>query len=305
MFFSSLSPWLNATRPQTLPLAMISIVLGSTLAYQYGEFSWVTFALAILTASLLQILSNLANDYGDGLKGTDNEQRIGPTRAIQSGVISHQAMKKAIIFTVIMAAAFGLTLLLYALNSLEQLLFFSVLGIAAIVAAIVYTVGKNPYGYAGLGDIAVLLFFGLVGVMGSYQLHTEKLHWLITLPALASGILATVVLNINNMRDIENDKNSGKYTLPVRMGLRKAKLYHFVLCGSAWLLFAFYLAITDASLVAIALYSLTLAPTIAHCSKVSHAKYSSDIAPLMGDAVCSVLIINLLFIGAILIAANI
>ncbi|EHI52159.1 1,4-dihydroxy-2-naphthoate polyprenyltransferase [Aeromonas salmonicida subsp. achromogenes] len=190
--------------------------------------------LSLLTAILLQILSNLANDYGDAVSGADNGERIGPQRAVVSGLITQKQMCVAMGLTALAAVVSGLSLLGCAFgDQWLQILTFVVLGGAAIVAAITYTVGKTPYGYRGFGDISVFLFFGLLGVLGSYYLFTKTLAWDLLLPATACGLLATAVLNINNVRDIETDAVSGKITLAVRLGRNRAIAYHWLLLGAA------------------------------------------------------------------------
>lgn len=214
---------------RTLPLALSGIVVGSALAAFHGHFRVSILVLALITAVLLQVLSNLANDLGDHEHGTDNADRVGPQRAVQSGAISPAAMKRAMLLCGVLALLSGIALIVLAFGlSLRTLLFFG-LGLLAIGAAVKYTYGKNPYGYAGLGDLSVLLFFGPIGVGGSYALHGAPLAPAVLLPALAFGLLATGVLNTNNMRDIDNDAASGKRTLVVRMGAANAKLYHTVL----------------------------------------------------------------------------
>lgn len=225
-----LKAWISAFRLRTLPLALASILCGSFLAIESGNFSWNTVILAILTTLLLQILSNLANDYGDGIKGTDNTERLGPLRAIQSGIISNKEMKIAIIVFALLSLFSGIALLISSLGAIKPAFFiFLIIGLSAIAAAIKYTVGKNAYGYSGFGDIFVFIFFGLVAVLGSYYLNTGKIDPLILLPATSIGLFSTAVLNLNNMRDIVNDSNSGKNTLAVKWGLTKAKRYHLIL----------------------------------------------------------------------------
>ena len=233
---SSFSHWWLAARPRTLPLACSSVLLGSGLAASAGQFRWSLFGLCLLTATLLQILSNLANDYGDAVSGADNGERIGPQRAVVSGLITRRQMCVAMALTALAAVVSGLALLGCAFgDQWLQILTFVLLGGAAIVAAITYTVGKTPYGYRGFGDISVFLFFGLLGVLGSYYLFTKTLQWDLLLPATACGLLATAVLNINNVRDIETDAVSGKITLAVRLGRNRAIAYHWVLLGAALL----------------------------------------------------------------------
>lgn len=231
-----LSAWLHAFRLRTLPLAVSSIIVGSALAWygrkavmQYDAFSWPALWLALLTAILLQILSNLANDLGDHQHGTDNVNRVGPQRAVQSGTISPALMKRAMVICGILAFTSGVLLITYALGLRIMTLAFLLLGLTAIGAAVKYTFGKNPYGYAGLGDVSVFLFFGVVGVCGTFYLHTHSFHPAILLPAAGFGLLSTGVLNVNNMRDIHNDAASGKRTLVVRMGSANARTYHTLL----------------------------------------------------------------------------
>ena len=224
--------WIMAARPRTLPLALASIGMGAFLAASASQFSWKVLALSALTTVFLQILSNLANDYGDSIHGADSADREGPSRAVQAGYISPQAMKKAMILFAVLSLGSGVWLLLAALSGNQLLLLlFLVLGLVAIFAAITYTSGSNPYGYAGLGDISVLVFFGLVGVLGSYFLHTGQLSWAYLLPALSCGLFSTAVLNVNNIRDIRTDKAAGKRSIPVRLGRGKAIVYHWLLLG--------------------------------------------------------------------------
>ena len=229
--------WLQAFRLRTLPLAVSSIIVGSALAPRYDRssslmtFSWPVMVLALLTAILLQVLSNLANDLGDHQHGTDNKDRVGPQRSVQSGAISPAAMKRAMVICGALAFFIGLLLLAFVFGPRHMLraFFFLLLGCAAIVAAVKYTFGKNPYGYAGLGDLSVFVFFGLVGVMGTYYLHTLIFRVWTVLPAIGFGLFSVGVLNVNNMRDIANDSASGKRTLVVRMGSANARIYHTVL----------------------------------------------------------------------------
>lgn len=220
--------WIQAFRLRTLPLALSSAILGSFLAYADGQFSPTVFGLAITTTILLQILSNLANDYGDSYHGTDNASRVGPERTVQTGKILKSEMRRMIAVFVILSFISGGLLIFAGIKNanIGMILLFFGLGIASIVAAIKYTIGKNPYGYSGFGDLFVFIFFGLLGVCGTYFLHTGQFHPLLLLPAASVGLLSAGVLNLNNMRDIENDTASGKKTLVVRMGSEYAKLYH-------------------------------------------------------------------------------
>ena len=225
-----MNPWLSAIRLRTLPLALSSIGMGGFLAGAAGKFNLLIFTFCCLTTICLQILSNLANDYGDSIHGADHEGRKGPQRAVQSGVISSAQMKSAVIIATILSFISGVTLLRISLEmSRQEFLVFLGLGILCILAAIAYTVGKRPYGYVGLGDVSVLIFFGLVGVVGSYYLMAKKLEWSIIFPALSCGLFSVAVLNINNIRDMESDISAGKYSVPVRIGKDKAVIYHSAL----------------------------------------------------------------------------
>jgi 1,4-dihydroxy-2-naphthoate polyprenyltransferase len=221
--------WLYAFRLRTLPLALSSIFLASFIAANSGNFRWEVLILAAVTTVILQVLSNLSNDYGDSIHGADSSERKGPIRAVQSGVISTREMKRAIVIFSILALVSGLILLYVALSGLFLFLVFLLIGLVAIGAAITYTSGKRPYGYVGLGDISVFLFFGLTGVVGTYFLHSLSFDPLILLPATSLGLFSTCVLNINNIRDIESDEKAGKKSIPVRIGFRAAIKYNWYL----------------------------------------------------------------------------
>ncbi|MFQ5649191.1 MAG: 1,4-dihydroxy-2-naphthoate polyprenyltransferase [bacterium] len=215
--------WLSAFRLRTLPLATAGIVLGSLLAAAEHALRWRVAALCLVTAVVLQILSNLANDYGDSVHGADSENRVGPRRATQAGHISVAAMRRAVLVFAGLGLAAGYVLIR------DESLVFHAAGLAAIAAAVTYTLGPRPYGYAGLGDIFVLVFFGVVAVFGTYYLHTHNLNYHVLWPACSCGLFSVAVLNINNIRDRRSDKIAGKITIPVRIGERKARLYHWTL----------------------------------------------------------------------------
>lgn len=222
--------WIQAFRLRTLPLSLACIGMAGFLAAAEGKFNGLLFTLCCLTTILLQILSNLANDYGDSINGADHAGRKGPQRAVQSGAITATQMRSAVVLFAFLSLACGLFLLWTAIGpNWKALTLFLGLGLLSIAAAIGYTVGKKPYGYIGLGDISVLLFFGLVGVMGSYYLFTQQVTWKEMLPALSCGLFSIAVLNVNNIRDIESDKAAGKYSIPVRLGKEKAVIYHWFL----------------------------------------------------------------------------
>ena len=239
--------WIQAARLRTLPLSVSGIIVGSMYALAYPTdnvltptevFNWRIFGYAILTTLGLQILSNFANDYGDGVKGTDNADRIGPKRAIQSGVISPQVMKRAIIITAVLTLFSSMLLIYFSFRdtNIGYSLFYLGLGILAITSAIRYTVGNTAYGYRGYGDIFVFVFFGLVSTLGVNFLYSKQLNFDLFLPATAIGLLSVGVLNLNNMRDEASDRKSNKNTVVVKIGIEKAKKYHYFLIISAMVL---------------------------------------------------------------------
>lgn len=239
--------WVEAARVRTLPLSVSGIIVGSFYAMSQGMFNWKIVVFALLTTLGLQILSNFANDYGDGVKGTDNKDRVGPMRAIQSGVISPAAMKKAMVLTSVITLLFAVLLIYFAFKDhylLYSFIFF-VLGILAIASAIRYTVGKGAYGYRGFGDVFVFVFFGLVSTFGVYFMFSKSIDWLLLLPAIAIGFLSVGVLNLNNMRDEASDRKSGKNTLVVKMGGAAAKKYHYFLVISAMILVLVFAFLND------------------------------------------------------------
>ncbi|MGB1041254.1 MAG: 1,4-dihydroxy-2-naphthoate octaprenyltransferase [Flavobacteriales bacterium] len=237
--------WIKAARLRTLPLSLAGIIMGGGLSF-YSSFNSVVFWLCIATAIAFQVLSNFANDYGDFAKGTDNEDRIGPKRTMQAGLISKKEMKIALVITSILSLALGgyLSYLGTQLMETKFFILFLVLGILSVVAAIKYTVGKRAYGYSGLGDLFVFIFFGLVGVLGSKFLISGSFQGLDILPAFSIGMFSMAVLNLNNMRDEHNDKANSKNTLVVKMGLKKAKIYHYILILDGMALLAIHTYLT-------------------------------------------------------------
>ncbi len=223
--------WLHAARPRTLFLALAGIALGLFLAAGQGQLRWLPALLTLLTALLLQILSNLANDYGDSLHGADSAARTGPLRAVQSGAIAAETMRRAVMLTALAAMVSGLALLWAAFGAegLGLALLFVLLGAAAVWAAVAYTASSKPYGYRGLGDLFVFIFFGWVAVAGTYFLQTQTLPLEILLPATSCGLFAVAVLNVNNIRDMEADRRAGKYSVAVRLGAHRARIYHWAL----------------------------------------------------------------------------
>ncbi|ROH99862.1 1,4-dihydroxy-2-naphthoate octaprenyltransferase [Chryseobacterium daecheongense] len=232
-----MSDWIKAARLRTLPLSLSGIIMGAFIAKWrlYGEggiWDWKIFALALLVTLLYQILSNYANDYGDGVKGTDAKRiNEAESRAVASGKITAKQMKNAVILFSLLSFVATVALLYVAFipKYMNEFYIFIGLGVASILAAIGYTVGKKPYGYMGLGDLFVFIFFGLVSVCGSYFLFTKTFSWDMLLPGTAIGMMSMAVLNLNNMRDIESDRLSGKNSLALRLGFKNAMIYEIIL----------------------------------------------------------------------------
>ncbi|MCE2815893.1 MAG: 1,4-dihydroxy-2-naphthoate octaprenyltransferase [Cryomorphaceae bacterium] len=230
--------WIGALRPRTLPLALATIALGTLLAADRGYFDGVLLALTALTATAYQILSNLANDLGDSLRGADRHRAEGAERrAVASGALSAAAVNRAVNLTTVLALGLTAATSWWGTRGMAPgyLLGYLALGAAAIWSARGYTLGRAAYGYRGLGDVFVVVFFGPVGVAGAYFLQTQTWDWLMLLPGLAIGLFAAGVLNLNNMRDLETDRLAGKNTLAGQMGLGMAKLYQVLLLFHGWL----------------------------------------------------------------------
>ena len=245
---AKLKTWVKASRPRTVLLSFSGVLLGSFLAIKTGPSTdsrtWLCLLFCALTAILLQILSNLANDYGDFKKGTDSAKRVGPQREMQSGAITEKEMTRGLVVTAGLCLVSGaLLIFVFAKLTWQELAVFAALGIGAVLATLLYTLGKHPYGYRGLGDLYCFLFFGWAAVAGTYYLATKNLDFTVLLPASAMGFLSNAVLNINNMRDYENDRASGKNSLVVKLGLKKAFVYHCLLIGGAFVCLTVYLVL--------------------------------------------------------------
>lgn len=294
--------YVQAARLRTLPLSLSGIIVGSFLAASQGAFNWKICVLALLTTTGFQVLSNFANDYGDGVKGTDNNDRVGPERALQSGAISPKQMLRAIIITIIITLSIAVSLIYVSFGKddfLLSLLFF-VLGICSIVAAIKYTMGSNAYGYSGLGDVFVFLFFGLLSVLGSFFLFTKQLDLQLLMPASVLGFLSAAVLNLNNMRDHDSDKKSNKNTLVVKMGVQKARIYHYVLLILAVLLSVIYVALNHQKPVQW-LFLFAFIPIGFHFMRVVNTKDAKLLDPELKVLALSTFLFSLLFgLGQIL-----
>jgi 1,4-dihydroxy-2-naphthoate polyprenyltransferase len=290
---NSIKIWIQAARLRTLPLSISGIIVGSASAYYQGFSDWKIVVLALVTTLGLQVLSNYANDYGDGVKGTD-ANRIGEKRLVAAGVISANQMKKAVIITTILTFIFALLLIYIAFGKQNFVLsfIFILLGIAAIGAAIKYTVGNNAYGYSGFGDLFVFIFFGFVSVLGSNFLFTHYIDWKLFLPATAIGLLSVAVLNLNNMRDIENDKIAGKNTLVVKMGLENAKKYqHYLIVIPFVLLFIFSIIISTRILLIFFVFIFFLK----HLEKIRKSTKYEDFDPELKKVALGTFVLSILF----------
>ena len=272
--------YIQAARLRTLPLSISGIIVGSFYAQSQGFFDWKILLFAFLTTLGFQVLSNFANDYGDGVKGTDNDDRIGPKRALQSGIITPQAMKKAIFITALLSLLFAVILIYCAFKNQNfgYSLIFLCLGLAAIMAAIKYTVGKNAYGYSGFGDVFVFLFFGWVSTLGVYFLYTKQVDFLLLYPATAIGLLSVGVLNLNNMRDEKSDRKAGKNTIVVKIGWIFAKLYHYMLIITAMILLFRFAAAKSFTLYQY-IFVLGFVPILLHLKTVYDVIYPEKLDP--------------------------
>lgn len=292
--------WIKAFRLRTLPLSLSGIIVGSSIALDQGHWNTTIFVLALLTTLFFQILSNLANDLGDSLKGADNEHRVGPMRSVQSGLISVFEMKMAVVIFVLLSLSTAIPLIIVGVEGLPKSILYLYIGlaVAAIIAAITYTMGKKAYGYSGLGDLFVFIFFGCVSVLGVYTLYAKSFDFNAILMALTIGVLSAAVLNLNNMRDQINDANVGKRTLVVKIGFRAAKLYHTGLIISAFVSLIIY------SLVTSTVFLISLLPfslLFIHLTKVWRTTTPKELDPELKKVALSTFLIALLFLIAVFI----
>ncbi len=299
---TNIKSWIKAARLRTLPLSLSGIIIGSSIAYEQGVFKVEIFIVAMLVTVGFQIISNFANDYGDGVKGTDDNERIGPKRALQSGEIKPRQMLKGIKVSGIITLSLALYLVYisFGIENIGYSLIFIGLGLASIYAAIKYTVGDNAYGYYGFGDIFVFLFFGILSVCGSYFLYAHTLNLTIFLPAFTVGLLSVGVLNLNNMRDMASDKKSGKNTIVVKIGAEFARYYHYYLLISAFLSALLYTTINFVSINQF-LYVFAFIPIINHLLTVYKIKDPKDFDPELKKLALSTFLLSILFaLGQIL-----
>ncbi|QQU05188.1 1,4-dihydroxy-2-naphthoate octaprenyltransferase [Myroides odoratus] len=302
---SKTKTWVSAARLRTLPLSISGIIVGTACAFPYyanhANF-YLIFFFAIVTTLLFQILSNFANDYGDGVKGTDNENRVGPQRALQSGLLTKEELKRGIIFTagLSLVSALILIYLSFGRDHFFTSLFFFVLGISCVAAAIKYTVGQSAYGYRGLGDLFVFIFFGLVSVMGSFYLYGQTIDPWIILPAVAVGNLSIAVLNINNMRDLDADKVVGKNTLAVKLGRQNAKYYHYFIIAFALVAFVVYAIYSAKTLINFA-FVLAYFPFVKHLVFVKNNTNPRELDSQMKIVALSTFLVSVLFSLALIL----
>nr|WP_298998494.1 1,4-dihydroxy-2-naphthoate octaprenyltransferase [uncultured Allomuricauda sp.] len=289
-----------AARLRTLPLSISGILMGTALAISAGAFNSHILILALLTTIGFQITSNFANDYGDGVRGTDNEDRIGPSRALQAGLISKRNLKTGILFSSLISLFLAFTLLYvsFGLEYMSYFLIFTFLGVLSIWAALKYTMGSKPYGYQGLGDLAVFTFFGLLGVLGSLFLYTKTWSWAAVLPAIAIGLLCVGVLNLNNLRDMVSDKKSGKNTLVVQMGFENGKRYHFILIAISFLSMLLYGWLKKIPFES-SWFFLAFIPIFIHLVKVMRTKEPIELDSELKKLALSTFLLSILFLIAV------
>ena len=292
---ASIKSWISSFRLKTLPLSISGIIVGSSIAMSEKVGDIEIFIFALLTTLFLQILSNLANDYGDGVKGTD-DNRIGSKRGVGSGEITSKQMLKAVVVFSFLSLISGIYLLWisFGVEYFLQSIIFLVIGVGAIAAAIFYTMGKNPYGYSGFGDLFVFIFFGLVSVVGTYFLYSKHLSWEVLLPATSVGLLSVGVLNINNLRDHFPDRKAGKKTLVVKLGVGNAKLYHEFI-----MIFAISLTIVYSSLnyygVFQASFLVVIYPLITHVKRVVNNEDPKELEVELKTLALTTLAFSILF----------
>lgn len=290
----SIKPWIAAARLRTLPLALSGIILGSLLAKADGNGSWVIFGLCVVTATLFQILSNFANDLGDGIKGTD-ALREGEARMVGSGVLTASSMKRVVATTSIIALLSSTALIWMALERMEGylILTFTGLAILSVLAALGYTLGKRPYGYMRLGEVMVFFFFGWVAVAGTYTITTGTFNPHVLWAASAVGLLASGVLNLNNLRDINSDLKSGKKTVANALGFRYARVYHYILIILALDCVFVYNWMSNTGWTR-NLFVLAIPALLLHMLKVSKLRKPIEADPLLKDLALSTLALSVL-----------
>lgn len=288
--------WISAARLRTLPLSLSGVLVGTALANFENHKDWLTFLLCLLVTIGFQVTSNFSNDYGDGIKGTDGKDRIGPARALQSGALTAGELKKGIVLTAAISIVLAVLLLAYVfgLAQLPLFLLFLALGVFSIWAAIKYTVGTDAYGYRGLGDVFVFLFFGLLAVLGTKFLYTQQLVFWDVLPAAGIGLLCIGVLNLNNLRDVVSDSKHGKNTVIVRIGFTKGKWYHSLLIVFSFICFLVHAYFQIGTLIG-GIHLLLYVPIALHLHKVITARNPSELDPELKKLALSTFFLSLWF----------
>lgn len=282
---ASIKHWIIASRLRTLPLSVSGVLAGTGIAISEGHFQANIFFMALITTLFLQVLSNFANDFGDSRNGKDTIARKGPVRMVQSGAISLNSMKRMVVVFSFLSFISGLMLIGFSKIGWFSETFWILLtiGILSIGAALTYTIGKNPYGYFGWGDLSVLLFFGFFSVIGTYCLFSGKFDFKTLLPATGIGLFSVGVLNINNMRDLDDDRSTGKKTIVVQLGLKNAKIYHVLLIILGW--FSFILNSVLFKEKYLMIFVLIVLPVFAfHIRKIlicnTSVQFDSELKPL-------------------------
>lgn len=301
---ATVKSWIKAARLRTLPLALSGIIIGSGVAALYHVFSGLVCVLAVLTATALQVLSNFANDYGDFRKGTDNDARLGPTRTMQGGEITVKEMKQGIGLAILISFLFGMALIIASQISWQAVLIFIGLGLCCVLAAYYYTAGEKSYGYVGLGDVSVFVFFGLVAVSALYYLYAHYFNVQTLLPAISVGCFATGVLNLNNMRDRQNDMQSGKITVASRLGASGAKFYHLILILVGWITILLFAAFNFTSYRAY-LFILAAPFFIKDLVQIFQTEDEANLDPFLKKLSLATLLFSVLFtIGVVFELSN-
>lgn len=291
--------YIEMVRPKTLFLSFGIIFVGNVLAFWFGKFSFLIFILTLFSMTCFQILSNLANDYGDFTKGSDQKDRIGPRRLVSDGIISQNALKFAIFLSAFLAIFSAILIFILTEFTLREFLYLCALAVICAIAAITYTVGKYAYGYYGLGDFFVFIFFGIVAVCGSFFVQTHEILKVIILPAFSCGLLSMAVLNINNMRDFNSDLLHKKHTIVVKFGLKFAKFYHAFLIIFAFIFYAVF-CILDENIFAF-LMILPLIFCLKHIKKVFEISNLKEFFPLLGELSKLTFFVNLTFCFAVIL----
>ena len=293
-----LKSWIEAARLRTLPLSVSGIIVGCGLAFADNTFNGLLLALLLATTILLQILGNFANDLGDFQHGTDNENRVGPKRTLQGGGLTVGEMKRGIVLMVVLSLLVGIGMLVVSFGFSVGFWIFVGIGVAAIVAAMRYTMGRNPFGYRGLGDLMVLVFFGFATVIGSYFIVSHQISLNAVLMGFSIGFMSMGVLNVNNLRDSESDRQSGKMTVVVKFGTRFGQIYHLVLCVLAVALVVFSL-LDGHSVVTLLWIALPAVLLIAHGLRVFRASDVKTLDPELKKLSLTTLLMSVLYTVAV------